>query len=121
MAHAEGGGDRREGGDMGEEDGEEDGGGEAITIGQPIYDSEDVAHPSGKRQSGQGASGDASNPKAHEERKATQPGDGCFPYQWSIEPNVGRVAHGIPSRTHRLKALGNAIVPQVAYEILKLI
>ena len=39
--------------------------------------------------------------------------------QWSVEPNVGRVAHGIPSRTHRLKALGNAIVPQVAYEILK--
>jgi DNA (cytosine-5)-methyltransferase 1 len=80
----------------------------------------DVADSSGKRQPGQGASGDASNPKAHEEGKATQPGDGCFPYQWSTEPNVGRVAHGIPSRTHRLKALGNAIVPQVAYEILKL-
>ena len=39
--------------------------------------------------------------------------------QWSVEPNVGRVANGIPHRTHRLKALGNAIVPQVAYEILK--
>ena len=39
--------------------------------------------------------------------------------QWSVEPNVGRVANGIPSRTHRLKSLGNAIVPQVAYEILK--
>jgi len=39
---------------------------------------------------------------------------------WAFEPNVGRVANGIPNRTHRLKALGNAIVPQVAYEILKL-
>jgi DNA (cytosine-5)-methyltransferase 1 len=32
---------------------------------------------------------------------------------WWIEPDVGRVAHGIPDRTHRLKALGNAVVPQI--------
>jgi DNA (cytosine-5)-methyltransferase 1 len=39
--------------------------------------------------------------------------------EWSVEPDVGRVAHGIPSRVDRLKGLGNAIVPQVAYEILR--
>lgn len=33
---------------------------------------------------------------------------------WAVEPNVGRVAHGIPSRVDRLKSLGNAVVPQVA-------
>ena len=38
---------------------------------------------------------------------------------WSAEPNVGRVAHGIPRRVDRLRGLGNAIVPQVAYEIIK--
>jgi DNA (cytosine-5)-methyltransferase 1 len=40
---------------------------------------------------------------------------------WLAEPNVGRVAHGIPNRTHRLKGLGNAIVPQVASEIIRCI
>ena len=38
---------------------------------------------------------------------------------WSTEPDVGRVAHGIPRRVDRLKSLGNAIVPQVAFEIFK--
>ncbi len=38
---------------------------------------------------------------------------------WLTEPDVGRVAHGIPARVDRLRGLGNAIVPQVAFEILK--
>lgn len=33
---------------------------------------------------------------------------------WAVEPDVGRVANGIPARSHRLKGLGNAIVPQIA-------
>lgn len=37
--------------------------------------------------------------------------------QWSVEPDVGRVANGVPKRVDRLKCLGNAIVPQIA-EIL---
>jgi DNA (cytosine-5)-methyltransferase 1 len=32
---------------------------------------------------------------------------------WSTEPDVGRVAHGVPSRVDRLRALGNAVVPQI--------
>jgi len=40
---------------------------------------------------------------------------------WSTEPDVDRVAHGVPSRVDRLKSLGNAIVPQVAYQIFKAI
>jgi DNA (cytosine-5)-methyltransferase 1 len=39
--------------------------------------------------------------------------------EWLAEPDVGRVAHGIPARVDRLRGLGNAIVPQVAFEILK--
>lgn len=37
--------------------------------------------------------------------------------QWTVEPELGRVAHGIPNRVDRLRGLGNAIVPQIAYEI----
>jgi DNA (cytosine-5)-methyltransferase 1 len=33
---------------------------------------------------------------------------------WAVEPDVGRVAHGVPNRVDRLKGLGNAVVPQVA-------
>ena len=36
---------------------------------------------------------------------------------WAVEPDVGRVAHGIPNRVDRLKQLGNAVVPQVVEEI----
>ena len=40
---------------------------------------------------------------------------------WGIEPNVGRVADGVQGRIHRLKGLGNAIIPQIAEEIGKAI
>ena len=32
---------------------------------------------------------------------------------WATEPDVGRVAHGVPARVDRLRALGNAVVPQI--------
>jgi DNA (cytosine-5)-methyltransferase 1 len=32
---------------------------------------------------------------------------------WATEPDVGRVAHGIPRRVDRLKQLGNAVVPHI--------
>jgi len=32
---------------------------------------------------------------------------------WGFEPDVGRVAHGVPHRVDRLRGLGNAVVPQV--------
>jgi DNA (cytosine-5)-methyltransferase 1 len=38
---------------------------------------------------------------------------------WEVEPGVGRVVDGLPNRVDRLKGLGNAIVPQVAFELFK--
>lgn len=40
---------------------------------------------------------------------------------WATEPDVGRVANGIPHRVDRLRGLGNAVVPQVAEYIGRLI
>lgn len=39
-----------------------------------------------------------------------EPTNGC---RWLPEPQLGRVAHGIPRRVDRLRGLGNAVVPQV--------
>lgn len=46
--------------------------------------------------------------------------------QWEVEPDVGRVVDGLSAgldgnRRARLRALGNAVVPQQVYPILKLI
>ena len=44
--------------------------------------------------------------------RAEQPASECGGW-WSVEPDVGRVAHGVSSRVDRLRCLGNAVVPQV--------
>ncbi len=36
--------------------------------------------------------------------------DSCW---WEFEPDVGRVAHGVPDRVDRLRCLGNAVVPVI--------
>lgn len=45
----------------------------------------------------------------------------CGSSWWSIEPDMGRVAYGIPSRVDRIRGLGNAVVPQVAEWLGRLI
>ena len=40
---------------------------------------------------------------------------------WPIEPDVGRVAHGIPHRVDKLRCLGNAVVPQQFYPVFECI
>lgn len=40
---------------------------------------------------------------------------------WAAEPGVGRVVDGLPCRVERIRALGNAVVPQQAYPIFRAI
>ena len=40
---------------------------------------------------------------------------------WESEPELGRVAYGIPNRVDRIKSIGNAVVPQLAQAIAKTI
>ncbi len=40
---------------------------------------------------------------------------------WKVEPEMGRVAHGVPNRVDRLRGLGNAVVPQVAEVIGRIV
>jgi len=64
-------------------------------------------------------------PREAREPKQVELGGGSsgslWPSNWEFEPDVGRVADGIPGRAHRLKGLGNSIVPQIAEEIGKAI
>lgn len=53
-------------------------------------------------------------PSLRREIKHSRGGDSAW-QNWPDEPNVDRVAYGIPHRVDRLKCLGNAVVPQQFY------
>ena len=71
------------------------------------------------RQSGQRQLVHASDSTADGAGQADEPLNGGVGNQWAVEPDVGRVADGVPSRVDRLTCLGNAIVPQVAEWIFR--
>lgn len=60
-------------------------------------------------------------PRGHSrDSKSGRQASGPFaPGWWESEPNVGRVVNGLPFRVDRIKALGNAAVPQAAREAFK--
>lgn len=49
-------------------------------------------------------------------RESQEPADGRL---WATEPGVGRVVDGLPCRVERIRALGNAVVPQQAYPVFR--
>jgi len=77
-----------------------------------------LAHPTGYRRNQRFSKPNSQYPQTHSEFQSNstrvRPGNGEELGWWAVEPTVGRVAHGIPGRMDRLRALGNAVVPVVA-------
>ena len=92
---------------------------------EPQRQSQDVADASSERRQ-QDAKGTLGYEAAHGwesniDNQLTGYGKACGAKQWKSEPDVDRVANGVPSRVDRLRALGNAVVPQQAYPIFEAI
>lgn len=76
--------------------------------------------PAAARSRGAGVEpADADAAGRQQEQRCAEPGPSPNPSSeldrwWAAEPDVGRVADGVPARVDRLAALGNALLPQVA-------
>jgi DNA (cytosine-5)-methyltransferase 1 len=84
---------------------EQSGRAEAISTGQDVADTEDADG---------GRTGAAQYAGWRNPQTGGRGVGGSWLSYWSVESDVGRVAHGVPRRVDRLRALGNAVVPQVA-------
>ena len=63
-----------------------------------------------------GTDGEQKSPVHAGERLSLRNGENRFDH-WAVEPDVGRVANGVPARVDRLRCLGNSVVPQVVQAI----
>ena len=80
-----------------------------------------MAHAAGCRMEGNGAAWKQVTGLSTQEGLSRRSRSRRNPAIWLPEPDVGRVAHGVPNRVAKLRGLGNAIVPQVAAEIIRCI
>jgi DNA (cytosine-5)-methyltransferase 1 len=77
-----------------------------------------LAHAEGQRWRPRGHSGAQAD--SADGRRPVGPGPDGRGW-WAAEPDVDRVAYGVPGGVDRLRGLGNAVVPQVAEHIGRLI
>ena len=86
-----------------------------ISLGSTGQDSSNVANANA-RETSRGFGGVSTDTGQVREQRNHARGEESHAGRqwWATEPDVGRVAHGVPSRVDRLRGLGNAVVPQVA-------
>ena len=78
-----------------------------------------IAHHAGERLPGSREHVQSIDPAPRDVGEAAQPLNGYQGPSWPDESGVVRVVHGVPEDVDRLRGLGNAIVPAVAYKILR--
>ena len=76
-------------------------------------DNENVAHANKERIQGRKETGNLESEGTQRNQFSLRCSQRRIGKNWSIEPELGRVANGIPSRVDRIKSLGNAVVPQI--------
>ena len=82
----------------------------------------DVANTNDERLQRQWQSRNQFTPRFNSSRESSEEGQRTMGQGWwESEPNMGRVAHGVPKRVDRLKSLGNSLIPQIPYYIGKTI
>ena len=84
--------------------------------GRPIQAQDDVADSDGQGLQGavlEHAGEGLSRPRGRAWRDEEQDLPEAARGWWAVEPDVGRVAHGVSARVDRLRCLGNSVVPQI--------
>lgn len=99
---------------------------ECIELWQPAGGRRGENGESSTQSGNDGKEGFVAN--TYSSRKLQPQGDECEKRKWACdsvwwvtEPDVGRVVNGVPFRVDRLKALGNAQVPQCAAEAIEIL
>ena len=78
---------------------------------------QDVANSQSKRMERDWSFGVEESQPSGSQGLSGRNSSGGEPRVWQVEPCVGRVADGVPSRVDRIKGLGNAVVPQLIQAI----
>ena len=87
---------------------------------ETLSDSESIRHGGGSGQERGTDQGELQQKKQKGREMGSETERCSSPFRetknwWAVEPDVGRVDHGVHDRIHRLKALGNSLIPQLPF------